>query len=98
MTEFSQHVIDIINSIPSGRVASYGKIAAIAGNPRASRQVSRLLHSSSGKYNLPWHRVINSTGQISLVGNEGFIQRRLLESEGIEFGISGKIDMLRYSI
>jgi len=98
MTEFSLHVIDIINSIPSGRVASYGQIAMIAGNPRASRQVSRLLHSSSAKYNLPWHRVINSSGQISLAGNEGIIQRDLLESEGIEFGISGKIDMIKYGI
>ncbi|HAK47230.1 MAG TPA: DNA methyltransferase [Spirochaeta sp.] len=98
MTDFSQRVIDIISSVPEGRVASYGRIAEIAGNPRAARQVSRLLHSSSEKHNLPWHRIINSAGRISLKGEHAIIQRGLLESEGIEFGISGDVNMSRYGI
>ena len=98
MTEFSERVINIIKAIPAGRVASYSRIAEIAGNPRAARQVSRLLHSSSEKHNLPWHRVIGSAGTISLRGEGALIQRGLLESEGIEFGLSGSVDMSRYSI
>ena len=79
-------------------MASYGRVAEIAGNPRAARQVSRLLHSSSDKHNLPWHRIINSAGSISLKGEHGLIQRGLLESEGVEFGIGGTVDMDVYSI
>ncbi|MBI9107371.1 MAG: MGMT family protein [Spirochaetales bacterium] len=98
MTVFSTQLINIINSIPKGRVSSYGRIAEIAGNPRAARQVSRLLHSSSEKYGLPWHRVIGSSGNISLKGAAADLQRQLLESEGIEFDINGKVDMDRYGI
>lgn len=93
MTEFSLRVIDIIKAIPRGRVASYGQIAAAAGNPGGARQVSRLLHSSSEKYDLPWHRVVNSAGCISLKGEGAVIQKGLLESEGIVFNSNDKIDM-----
>ncbi|MDC7225173.1 MAG: MGMT family protein [Spirochaetales bacterium] len=98
MTEFSKRVINLIASIPEGRVASYGRIAGIAGNPRAARQVSRLLHSSGKKYNLPWHRVLSSTGTILLKGEHAIIQRGLLESEGIEFDSNGSVDMDIYEI
>jgi methylated-DNA-protein-cysteine methyltransferase-like protein len=98
MTEFSEEVIKIISCIPEGRVISYGRIAEIAGNPRGARQVSRLLHSSSGKYNLPWHRVIGSSGAISLKGSGADLQRQLLEAEGIEFGASNRIDLDKYGI
>ncbi|MHA1457965.1 MAG: MGMT family protein [Promethearchaeota archaeon] len=59
-SEFTQEVIKIIKNIPKGKVLTYGMIAKLAGNPRAARQVSWILHSSSKKYDLPWHRVINS--------------------------------------
>ncbi len=98
MTDFSKLVIDIISAIPYGKVASYGRVAEIAGNPRASRQVSRLLHSSSENHNLPWHRVINSSGGISLKGEGAILQRKMLEAECIEFGLNGKVDMDKYSI
>ena len=98
MTEFSERVIKIIKAIPLGKVASYVRIAEIAGNPRGARQVSRLLHSSSEKHDLPWHRVIGSGGTISLKGEGAIIQRGLLESEGVEFGLSGRVDMKEYSI
>ena len=93
MTEFSKAVICIISAIPEGRVETYGSIAVKAGNPRAARQVSRLLHSSSGKHGLPWHRVINSGGKISLTGSGADLQRQLLESEGIIFDKSGRVDL-----
>ena len=57
--------------IPRGKVATYGQIAVLAGNAYASRQVARLLHSLSDKERLPWQRVINSRGQISLRGQSG---------------------------
>jgi len=92
MTPFTEEIIQIILSIPAGKVASYGQIAAIAGNPRAARQVSRILHSCSQKCNLPWHRVINSQGKISLK-NEGYQrQYKLLKEEGIVFGLNQRID------
>ncbi|MBL4660233.1 MAG: MGMT family protein [Alcanivoracaceae bacterium] len=97
MSPFSLKVIALIKSIPAGKVASYGQIAFHAGNHRAARQVSRILHSCSKKYQLPWYRVINSQGKISL-SNDGFEhQYQLLKQEGIEFGLSKKIDMGRFA-
>lgn len=84
MTKFTEDVISIIEMIPRGKVMTYGQIAAYAGIPRGARQVSRILHSMSEKYNLPWHRVINSKGSISLTGEAGFIQAQMLVNEGIE--------------
>ncbi len=90
---FHQRVIEIIKKIPSRKVASYGQIAAMAGSPRAARQVVRALHTSSRKEKLPWHRVINGKGQISLKRGYGYEeQKELLEQEGITFTLSGGID------
>lgn len=86
MTSFTERVIKVIQSIPSGKVMTYGQIARAAGSPRAARQVVRILHSMSEKYNLPWHRVINSKGEIGFNDEELFFtQKTLLEEEGIEF-------------
>jgi methylated-DNA-protein-cysteine methyltransferase-like protein len=93
---FTERVVHLIRSIPRGRVASYGQVAALAGFPAAARQVVRLLHSLSGKEHLPWHRVINSKGTISLTGQEYDLQRSLLEREGIEFGLGDCIDLKRF--
>jgi len=69
----------------------------LAGNPRAARQVSWLLHSSTKKYNLPWHRVINSQGKIALKSQDGIeYQKVLLEKEGIKFVDSTKVDLKKY--
>ncbi len=63
---------------------TYGQIAKEAGNPRAARQVARILHSMSQKHNLPWHRVVNAKGEIVIKNEEGvWTQRTLLEKEGI---------------
>ena len=93
---FSQFVIEIIKRIPEGKVVTYGQVAALAGNPRGARQVVRILHSSSRKEGLPWHRVINSKGLISLTGGGYDIQRSLLESEGVVFDEKGKVDLNIY--
>ncbi|MCG8566333.1 MAG: MGMT family protein [Desulfobacterales bacterium] len=96
-TPFTQAALAVIQAIPQGRVLTYGRVAALAGNPRAARQVSRLLHSMSRKYQLPWHRVINAQGRISLKPGQGLEeQQALLESEGIVVSVSGRIDLSQY--
>ncbi len=76
---------------------TYGRIAAISGNPSGARQVSRLLHSMSQKHDLPWHRVINASGKISLKKSQGYeLQKALLESEGIQFSLAESVDLKKY--
>ena len=95
MTDFTTKVLEIIQEIPEGYVMTYGQIAAYAGNPRGARQVSRILHSMTEKYQLPWHRVINSQGGISLTGDAGFVQAAMLKREGIEVK-NKKINLRKY--
>ncbi|WP_236932601.1 MGMT family protein [Geosporobacter ferrireducens] len=76
---------------------TYGQIAGFAGNPRAARQVVRILHSMSRKHGLPWHRVINRKGQITLPSDGPYNeQMMILEIEGIEIDINGNIDLDKY--
>lgn len=97
MTPFTEKVIEIIKSIPAGRVMTYGQIAGVAGSPRAARQVVRILHSMSKKHSLPWHRVINAKGQIALQDDESFNEQRLnLEMEGVQVGLHGRINLTLY--
>ena len=95
-SDFTLEVISIIKSVPSGKVLTYGLVAKIAGNSRAARQVSRILHSLTKKFDLPWHRIINSKGEISLKFEGGEQQRMLLEREGVEFSTNQKIDLKKY--
>lgn len=94
---FTLKVKEIIRKIPRGKVATYGQIAAYAGNPRAARQVAWILNSSSRKDKLPWHRVINRNGKISLKPNHGYeIQKMLLKKEGVKFDKNDIINFKRY--
>jgi len=83
---FNQRVIKEIKRIPAGRVASYGQIAALAGSPRAAITVGKILAGVSQKENLPWQRVINSKGYISIVNMDypAELQAKLLQSEGVK--------------
>ncbi len=97
ISEFTQSVIKIIKRIPKGKVTTYGNIAILAGNPRSARQVSWILHSSSKKYDLPWHRVINSKGLIAMKSFDGKnTQKELLEKEGIEFISDFKVNLKKF--
>ncbi|MED1094428.1 MULTISPECIES: MGMT family protein [Bacillus] len=97
MEGFTLRVVEIIKQIPSGKVMTYGQIAALAGNRRAARQVVRVLHSMSKKHKLPWHRVINSKGEIGIKEDELFFsQKSALESEGIEFNSEIAINLDEY--
>lgn len=97
MQPFTARTIAIISSIPSGKVMTYGQIAAVAGSPRAARQVVRILHSMSDKYGLPWHRVVNGKGKI-VMREESAIQEQTwnLEAEGVEVMPGGRINLDRY--
>jgi methylated-DNA-protein-cysteine methyltransferase-like protein len=95
--EFEDRVKSLIKAIPRGKVATYAQVAALAGNHRAARQVVRVLHASSGRERLPWHRVINSRGGISLGRGRGFErQRSLLLGEGVRVSRSGRISLEEY--
>jgi methylated-DNA-protein-cysteine methyltransferase-like protein len=97
MQEFTEKAIQIIRNVPPGKVMTYGQVARQAGSPRGARQIARILHSMSAKYDLPWHRIINAQGKIVLVDDESrYTQRALLEEEGVEISCSGQVDLERY--
>jgi len=89
-----------IERIPEGRVATYGQIAALAGLPRHARQVGYALAALAEESAVPWQRVVNVKGEVSLrsagdLGRSGF-QRHLLEEEGVVFDLEGRIDLARF--
>jgi methylated-DNA-protein-cysteine methyltransferase-like protein len=94
---FTSLVLQIIRAIPFGMVCTYGGVAALAGSPRGARQVVRILHVYGEKEKLPWHRVVNRLGEISLPAGAGFEEQRfLLRGEGIVFDERGRIDLSRF--
>jgi methylated-DNA-protein-cysteine methyltransferase related protein len=93
---FTLRVVEAIRAIPRGNVATYGQIAILAGSLTGARQVSWVLNSCSRSENLPWHRVVNSRGTISLEGEGKIEQRALLEAEGVLFDDEGRIDLVKF--
>ena len=88
----------VVARIPRGRVASYGQVAVLAGLPGRARQVGTALASLPDGSWVPWHRVVNAAGKVSLrgfPGPDGF-QRHLLEEEGVPFSAAGRIDLEKY--
>ena len=95
MSRFHHAVYRVVRRIPRGRVATYGQIAAMLGWPRAARAVGHAMrHCPPG---VPWHRVVNASGGISLRANVGnmLTQRLLLEQEGVPVR-RGRIRLDRY--
>jgi methylated-DNA-protein-cysteine methyltransferase-like protein len=88
-----QRIYRAVRRIPRGRVATYGQVAALAGLRGNARQVGYALHALSDATRVPWHRVINARGEISLRGQPGaeIEQRLLLEAEGIRFDVRGRL-------
>lgn len=87
-----------VRRVPKGRVATYGLIARAAGLPGHARQVGYALHSLPQDSQVPWHRIINAKGEISLRGwNEADVhQRALLEAEGVEFDLKGRVSLQKF--
>ncbi|MDF7798739.1 MGMT family protein [Pontiellaceae bacterium B1224] len=93
-TSFTEEVIEIIRDIPRGKVMTYGGVAARAGSPRAARQVVRVLHTCSETEELPWWRVINREGCISLKPGFGYEEQEdLLRAEGILVDEAGRVNL-----
>lgn len=96
-TKFTSNAIHIIKNIPEGNILTYGTIAILAGDPKGARQVSRVLHSLSEKHELPWHRVINGKGKISLTDPQSYDEQKYrLLLEGIEFSWGDRVDLDRF--
>jgi len=92
-----QRTIQLIRAIPAGKILTYAGVSKLISAPGCARHISYILSSSSRKYALPWHRVINSKGQISLsVGAGHFEQKRLLAKENIKFNAE-VIDLDKYA-
>ncbi len=95
-----ERIYAVVSAIPRGRVASYGKVAALAGNPRWARVVGYALHVNPNPGVIPCHRVLTRDGRTSRAfafGGED-VQRKLLEDEGIVFEADGRVNMEKYSI
>ena len=88
----------MLRSIPSGRVANYGRVALAAGLPGQARLVGYALHRLPADSDVPWHRVVNVRGGISLDQHfgPGRTQRALLEAESVTFDSRGRIDLIRF--
>lgn len=90
-----ERIYAIVRHIPRGRVATYGQVASLAGMGRNARLVGYALHAIPEYSAVPWHRVINAKGEISLPpeGGGDLTQRLLLEREGVEFNARGRVDL-----
>ena len=90
-----ERVYAVVRRIPRGRVATYGQVAMIAGLGGHARQVGYALHVLPVESVVPWHRVINARGEISLRSGAGgdVTQRLLLEREGVRFDARGRVDL-----
>ena len=93
-----ERVYAVVRRIPAGRVATYGQVARLAGLGRNARQVGYALHVLSGRSLVPWHRVINAKGEISLCpfGGADVTQRLRLEREGVRFDARGRTDLTTF--
>lgn len=93
---FSMRVYQVLSAIPKGKVATYGTVARLALAPRAARQVGGVLSRLPEGSKLPWHRVVNRFGLISLTGSGLIRQKKCLLAEGITFDDQGRIDLQKY--
>ena len=95
MNEFYAHVYTVVALIPKGKVATYGQIAALLGNPQAARRVGYAMYNAPEDLDLPCHRVINAKGSMlpGAVFGSNNAQREKLEQEGVIFKANGCVDM-----
>jgi methylated-DNA-protein-cysteine methyltransferase-like protein len=100
LPRFFTHVYRLVSQVPKGKVVTYGQVAALLGAPRAARAVGTALRYLPRPLSrtVPWQRVINAAGGISLRGDvlRADEQRWLLENEGVEFDRYGRINLKKY--
>jgi methylated-DNA-protein-cysteine methyltransferase-like protein len=92
-----QRIYAVVRRIPEGRVATYGQVASLAGLAGHARQVGYALHALPKGTAIPWHRVVNADGEISLRSMPGseLVQQGLLEREGIRLDPRGRVPLAR---
>lgn len=93
-----EKIYEVVCQIPKGKVATYGQVAMLAGNPRWARVVGYALHNNPKPIIIPCHRVVNREGRVApafAFGGED-VQRELLEKEGIIFEKDGTINLKKY--
>lgn len=93
-------IYEVVKTIPKGKVASYGQVAAMAGNPRWSQIVGYALHSNPSPDEIPCHRVVRKDGRVAksfAFGGEN-VQRMLLEGEGVTFIDEFTVDMKKHQM
>ena len=92
-SEHYTRISAVVRRIPRGRVASYGQIAELAGIPRHARQVGYALHHLDAESSVPWQRVLNASGEVAkrAYPEDARWQRDLLEEEGVEFDVRGRV-------
>ncbi|HET9765587.1 MAG TPA: MGMT family protein, partial [Thermoanaerobaculia bacterium] len=98
-TSLWPRIYAVVARVPRGRVVTYGQVAALAGLPRQARLVGYAMHGLPDGSTLPWHRVINAQGKVSLrsfAGPSEGLQRHLLEEEGVAFDDNGRVSLKRF--
>ena len=95
---YYDRVYELVRSVPAGRVVTYGQIAVALGSPTAARATGYALHNLPDDTDVPWWRVINTRGAISLKGRgpQADLQRLLLEREGVPFDGEGRTNLRHY--
>lgn len=99
LSQFSRKVIQVVCSVPKGKVVSYGQVAVYVGVLRAARQVGWTLRSLEDDISIPWWRVIGNAGRITIKGNKyntPQLQKKLLEQDGVEVSSKLEIDIAKY--
>ncbi|MFE4107976.1 MGMT family protein [Almyronema epifaneia] len=92
-------IYEIVRQIPVGQVATYGQVAELAGLFGKPRLVGYALYRVTSDADVPWQRVVNAKGEVSHSPQRqgtDYLQRDLLEAEGIVFSAAGKIDLRQY--
>ena len=95
----TKRIYEAVKRIPRGHVATYGKVAEMAGNPKMSRAVGNALHKNPDPEHIPCFRVVNSKGELAgaFAFGGGGAQAKLLEADGVEV-VNGKVDLKKYGI
>ena len=91
-----EYIYQVARRVPRGRVATYGDVARLSGNPRAAREVGRAMAALPEGADVPWWRIVNRQGAISCRSHGMEQQAELLRSEGVEVSADGSLDLARY--
>ena len=98
-TSLWPRIYAVVARVPHGRVVTYGQVAALAGLPRQARLVGYAMHGLPDGSKLPWHRVINAQGKVSVrsfAGPSEGLQRHMLEDEGVTFDAKERVSLKKF--